>query len=141
MEDEPPAAAANPEAVAEPAGDIPAVAEPVAVAETPASESGPAQTPAVAEPVAVTETPAATEPAAAAEDAAATPAEQPPDSGLTVLPVANYDGLTIASLRARLRNLDPAQLRVLIDYEKAHAGRGDVLTMFERRIAKLESEA
>jgi hypothetical protein len=72
---------------------------------------------------------------------AATPAEQPSDPGLTVLPVANYDGLTIPSLRARLRNLDPAQLRVLIEYEKAHAGRGDVLTMFERRIAKLETGA
>lgn len=52
----------------------------------------------------------------------------------------NYDTLTVPSLRARLRNLDPAQLHTLIDYEKAHAGRADVLTMFERRIAKLESD-
>ena len=51
----------------------------------------------------------------------------------------NYDDLTLASLRARLRNLDQSQVRVLLDYEKAHAGRPDVLTMFERRIAKLES--
>jgi len=56
------------------------------------------------------------------------------------LPVPNYDNLTVPSLRARLRNLDTAQLRTLLDYEKAHAGRGDVLTMFERRIAKLESD-
>ncbi len=56
------------------------------------------------------------------------------------LPVPNYDSLTIPSLRARLRNLDTAQLRTLLDYEKAHASRGDVLTMFERRIAKLESD-
>jgi hypothetical protein len=54
--------------------------------------------------------------------------------------VPNYDTLTVPSLRARLRNLDPAQLRTLIDYEKAHAGRADVLTMFERRIARLESD-
>ena len=35
------------------------------------------------------------------------------------LPLANYDELTIASLRARLRNLSADQLTVLIDYEKA----------------------
>jgi hypothetical protein len=57
----------------------------------------------------------------------------------TSLPVPSYDNLTIASLRARLRNLDPSQVRALLDYEKANAGRADVLTMFERRIAKLEN--
>jgi hypothetical protein len=56
------------------------------------------------------------------------------------LPVPNYDDLTLASLRARLRNLDPSQVRMLLDYEKAHAGRPDVLTMFERRITKLEND-
>jgi outer membrane biosynthesis protein TonB len=82
----------------------------------------------------ITEAP---EPAAAT--AVGTPTAQP-DEGLVVLPVANYDSLTVPSLRARLRNLDPAQLRVLIDYEKAHAGRADVLTMFERRIAKIAND-
>ena len=53
----------------------------------------------------------------------------------------NYDGLTIASLRARLRSLDVTQLRQLVEYEKAHAARSDVLAMFERRIAKLEAGA
>ena len=56
------------------------------------------------------------------------------------LPVPNYDNLTVPSLRARLRNLDPAQVHALLDYEKANAGRTEVLTMFERRIAKLESD-
>ncbi len=56
------------------------------------------------------------------------------------LPVPNYDNLTVPSLRARLRNLDPAQVRMLLDYEKANAGRTELLTMFERRIAKLESD-
>jgi hypothetical protein len=46
----------------------------------------------------------------------------------------------VASLRARLRNLDVTQLRELAGYERAHAGRADVITMFERRIAKLEAE-
>ena len=74
-------------------------------------------------------------PAEHAEPTAAGPAA--PDQA--ALPVPNYDDLTLASLRARLRNLDQSQVRMLLDYEKAHAGRPDVLTMFERRIAKLES--
>jgi hypothetical protein len=53
------------------------------------------------------------------------------------LPVPNYDGLTVASLRARLRNLSADQLAQLVDYEKSHANRADVVQMFERRIAKL----
>ena len=53
------------------------------------------------------------------------------------LPVANYDDLSIASLRARLRNLSADQLAQLVDYEKSHANRPDVVQMFERRIAKL----
>ena len=101
----------------------PAAAEPAAAAEPKAA----------AEPTAETGPTAPAEPAAAAEVAAAAEPEQP------ALPVPNYDGLTIASLRARLRNLDLSQVRVLLEYEKAHAGRAAVLTMFERRIAKLES--
>jgi hypothetical protein len=57
------------------------------------------------------------------------------------LPVPDYDDATIASLRARLRNLDVAQLRALTAYERAHAARPDVLGMFERRITRLESGA
>jgi hypothetical protein len=55
-------------------------------------------------------------------------------------PLPNYDELSIASLRARLRSLDVAQVRQLADYERAHAGRADVIAMFERRIVKLEAE-
>ena len=116
----PPAAAAEP-AAAE-AAPAPAEPEPAAVAEPePAEVAEPAPAePVLAEPAA--------EPAAAA---AAEPAE-------VALPVANYDQLTVASLRARLRVLDTSQLNVLLDYEKAHQGRTDVVTMFERRIVKLE---
>ncbi len=60
------------------------------------------------------------------------------DSGL---PLPNYDELSIASLRARLRNLDAAQLRQLADYERTHEARADVIAMFERRIARLEADA
>jgi len=56
-------------------------------------------------------------------------------------PLPNYEELSIASLRARLRNLDLTQLRQLAAYEKAHADRAEVVTLFERRIAKLETEA
>jgi len=55
-------------------------------------------------------------------------------------PLANYDDLSIASLRARLRNLDGSQLRALADYERDNARRSDVLGMFERRIRKLEAD-
>jgi hypothetical protein len=97
--------------------------------------------PAAAEPVVAAAEPAVAKAAPAKKPAAAesAPAAEPAAAAASVLPVPNYDGLTVASLRARLRNLDPPQLRVLIDYEKAHAGRTDVLAMFERRIAKLES--
>jgi hypothetical protein len=63
---------------------------------------------------------------------------EPADSGP---PLPNYDELSIASLRARLRNLDVTKLRELVAYEQAHAARADVITMFEHRIAKLEAEA
>jgi hypothetical protein len=53
------------------------------------------------------------------------------------LPIAGYDELSLPSLRARLRNLDADQLQVLVDYERTHASRADVVTMFERRIVKL----
>lgn len=61
---------------------------------------------------------------------------RPADAGL---PLPGYDGLSIASIRARMRGLDPAQLRMLIDHERASAQRPDVLAMLERRLKKLES--
>jgi hypothetical protein len=63
--------------------------------------------------------------------------ETEPAAAGAALPLPNYDELTIASLRARLRNLSADQLGELIEYEKAHAARADVISMFERRIAKL----
>jgi hypothetical protein len=91
------------------------------------------------EPAVAPEPPVVPESAAESQQAATEPAVSP-EASATPLPVPNYDGLTVPSLRARLRTLDPAQLRTLVDYEKAHAGRAEVLTMFERRIAKLESD-
>ena len=57
---------------------------------------------------------------------------------LTGCRLAGYDGLTVPQLRARMRTLEPAQLRALIAHERAHAGRDEVVAMFERRLAKVE---
>jgi Meckel syndrome type 1 protein len=65
------------------------------------------------------------------------PAAEPGEPASAALPVPNYDRLTVASLRARLRVLDAAGVQMLLDYEKAHEGRPAVVTMFERRLAKL----
>ena len=61
---------------------------------------------------------------------------EPPAPAGEALPVPNYDQLSVASLRARLRVLDATQVQVLLDYEKAHEGLA-VITMFERRLTKL----
>jgi hypothetical protein len=83
------------------------------------------------------ETPgAADRPLAAEAPAAAEPAR--PEAS-AALPLASYDTLSLASIRARLRSLDPAQLRILAGYERTHAERTDVLGMLERRIEKLET--
>jgi hypothetical protein len=98
--------------------------------DAPAAAEGPG-TPAVTEPE-----PAVAPAVAQASASAGEPATVPADAGP---PLPNYDQLSIASLRARLRNLDVAQVRGMVEYEKGHAGRADLLTMLERRIAKLEA--
>jgi len=75
------------------------------------------------------------------EDAEAAASDVPAVSAeITPPPLPNYDELSIASLRARLRNLDVPQLKQVADYERSHAGRAEVIAMFERRVAKLEAE-
>jgi hypothetical protein len=115
-------------------GNVRVLSEEEAAPAEPATATPAAEATRAAEPAAETSAETSAEPAAAAE-----PAPEPSVPGAASLPVPNYDHLTIASLRARLRNLDVSQVRVLFDYEKSNAGRADVLTMFERRIAKLES--
>jgi hypothetical protein len=103
-------------------------AEPqAAVAETTAAETAVPQT-----VTPETVTPEAEPQAVVAETV--TPETEPADAAL---PMANYDTLTVASLRARLRTLTVPQLKVLVEYEKAHQGREEVTGMFERRIAKI----
>jgi hypothetical protein len=107
-----------------------AAAETSAAPETVTPETVTPETTAVPDVSTGPETAAAPEPAAAPE-ATVAPATA------AALPLANYDELTIASLRARLRNLSVEQLNELIGYEKEHANREDVISMFERRITKL----
>jgi len=89
--------------------------------------TSPAKPAVQAEPSVVQEEPAvpAAPPAVQEEPAAAAP------------PLPGYDDLSLPSLRARMRVLDAATLRALLAYEKAHAHRDDVITMFERRLAKI----
>jgi hypothetical protein len=131
-----PAAAAPAETAApvETAATETVVAETATPEETAAPETAAPET-VVAETV-VAETATPEETAASKETAAPAAPET-----VAELPLANYDESTVASLRARLRNLTVAQLTQLVEYEKGHAARADVITMFERRIAKIESEA
>ena len=82
---------------------------------------------------AVQDEPAVQAAPAVAQDAPAVLAE----SAAEAPPLPGYDDLSLPSLRARMRVLDAARLRALLAYEKAHAHRNDVITMFERRLAKI----
>jgi hypothetical protein len=134
-------------APAEPALAEPAPAEPAMqqeakpdLAEVTAEDPLPAE-PAPAQPAMQQET----EPApAGVTDEEPLPAEpapaEPGAPAVTVgetLPVPNYDQLSVASLRARLRVLDAGQVQTLLGYEKVHESRPAVITMFERRLVKL----
>ena len=101
---------------------------------------------AAAEPAAVTAQEPTAEPAVVVaevvepETVVAETVVAEPETG-SALPVANYDASSVASLRARLRNLSVVQLTQLVEYEKSHADRADVIAMFERRIAKVQAES
>jgi hypothetical protein len=111
------------------AADVPAPAGP----ETAASS--------VAAPGAGQKPPRRTQTARQAPGPARTRAPRSSHTAQASPPLPGYDTLSLASLRARLRNLDVDQLRALISYERSNAGRTEVLTMFERRIAKLDSQS
>jgi len=127
---------AMPETVDATAPEAPAEA---ASAEAASTEAASAEAvPAEAVPAkAVAEAPAVTKPTPSAAKKAAKPkaAAKP----AAELPLANYDELTVNSLRARMTKLSPDELTVLIDYEKAHQGRDDVVGMLERRITRINS--
>jgi hypothetical protein len=146
----PPPAAAPP---AEPAAGTPAAGSGArAAAAKPAAKAPAAGRPAAARPASRKPTtkkpatpagPATRKPGGPAKPAAKRSAQasrtKPADQGAA--PLDNYDELTVASLRARMRGLDAAGLRRLIAYERANAGRGEVIGMFERRLTKISGDA
>jgi hypothetical protein len=106
-----------------------AVADPAA----PAATEPPAESSAVTEPEAVTAQEPTAEPAVVVAEVV--------EPEIVVVETVVAEPETGSALRARLRNLSVAQLSQLVEYEKSHADRADVIAMFERRIAKVEAES
>lgn len=53
------------------------------------------------------------------------------------IPLPDYDELPLGSLRHRIRSLDGTQLRRLLDYERAHNDRPQVVEVLRHRIDEL----
>jgi hypothetical protein len=82
----------------------------------------------------------ATERAAAGELLVPVPGEAAERAPSGEPPVPGWDGLTLGSIRARLRRLSEQDLVALRRYEEGHAARPDVLSMLTNRLAKVRSE-
>jgi hypothetical protein len=149
-----------------PAAEAPADTEAPAAASTPAPEDAAATKDTATQETSVAETSAAPEASAgpatvvaattaqpetsASPDATSEPETQAPEptagpetsaspDASSALPLANYDELSVASLRARLRNLSNDDLTLLMTYEKAHQNRPEVIKMFQNRLIKMTS--
>jgi hypothetical protein len=59
----------------------------------------------------------------------------------TDLPVPDYDHLTVGDLTGRVRALDAAQLRALLEHEEAHGHRAPVLEVLRHRVGVVPSGA
>ncbi|MBX9243882.1 hypothetical protein ICW40_03560 [Actinotalea ferrariae] len=57
------------------------------------------------------------------------------------LPIPDYDHLPVGSLGHRIRSLPEADLRTLLAYEQAHAGRVAVTQLTETRIGEVQGGA
>ena len=57
------------------------------------------------------------------------------------LPIPDYDHLPVTGLGHRIRSLDAADLRVLLDYEQAHAHRLPVVQVLQVRLDELAGGA
>jgi hypothetical protein len=57
------------------------------------------------------------------------------------LPLADYDQLTSGDLQHRIRSLDEAQVRALVEHEQAHGNRTAVLQVLTARLRGLEDGA
>ena len=124
----------------------------------PASEAAPPE-PAPPEPAPPEAAPAEAAPAEAAPPEAASPAPASPapappapappapaPAGPALAapgapPLADFDTMTVASLRGRLRTLDLPTLIQLRGWESRHGARAGILSMLDHRINKLSAEA
>jgi len=57
------------------------------------------------------------------------------------LPLDSYDNLAPGSIESRSHALDPAGVRQLLDHERQHAGRPQVIAMLQHRLESLETGA
>ena len=57
------------------------------------------------------------------------------------LPLKDYDHLPVGSLTSRIRKLDTEDLTTLLDYERAHANRFQVVTVMKSRLTSLKNGA
>jgi hypothetical protein len=64
---------------------------------------------------------------------------RPEDATLTTPALPDYDGLSLAQLRGKLRRLSLPQLAELLDYERVHQDRPPYVTMLSNRISTVRS--
>ncbi|WP_299575555.1 lipid droplet-associated protein [uncultured Williamsia sp.] len=64
-------------------------------------------------------------------EAAPTPT---PSDAPEIVEYLDYDSLTLAQLRAKIRSIDVDDLRTLAEYERSHRGRAPFATMLDNRI-------
>jgi hypothetical protein len=57
------------------------------------------------------------------------------------LPLPDYDHLPVGSLISRIRTLDTTGLQTLLDYEKGHANRVQVVSAMQSRLTSLKNGA
>jgi len=57
------------------------------------------------------------------------------------LPLPDYDHLPVEGLTSRIRTLDAAGLETVLEYERAHANRLQVVTIMEHRLTALREGA
>ncbi|GAA1895936.1 lipid droplet-associated protein [Williamsia serinedens] len=67
-------------------------------------------------------------------DVEAAPTPTPTDAP-EIVEFLDYDSLTLAQLRAKIRSIDLDDLRTLAEYERSHRGRAPFATMLDNRIA------
>ncbi|MGY1813070.1 hypothetical protein [Blastococcus sp. SYSU D00820] len=57
------------------------------------------------------------------------------------LPLPDYDHLPVEGLTSRIRTLEAGELETVLEYERAHANRLQVVTIMENRLQSLREGA